>query len=418
MRERIPYLDALRCLAIFLVVLLHNDAPVVVNTACYGRPSWYLCMFLDGAVRLGVPLFFMISGCLLLNGTGAAEPAAFYRKKLPRLLVPLAVWNVIYHWTNAWQFHTDTGLLALLQKAFNRGTGYHMWYIYVLLGLYLLCPFLKRMVDGCTPSQLAALVGIILLPTAVLPLVSQMVSWSVVPLDTLMPGQAAYFLLGYGLGRWSLSLGQQRVFLYLGGAAGYLVCTAVNLLSASPQEHPPPVQRRGHHLPLPDGLRPVCVGPHPLGKTGRGPAAPRPAAGLAVPAGLRDLLGPSPGAGPGDQAGGGRPDCPGVSGRPAGPDLWDLPGLLPGGIPHPNPEKTAALSTRTSPLTGEVRVLMPRQKFFEIPSLQTGRNVILSSCKQELLLLRRAERGTHHSIQQKAGSHFGRHPQSGRAPLR
>ena len=47
MRERIPYLDALRCLAIFLVVLLHNDGTVVVNTACYGRPSWYLCMFLD-----------------------------------------------------------------------------------------------------------------------------------------------------------------------------------------------------------------------------------------------------------------------------------------------------------------------------------------------------------------------------------
>lgn len=98
MRERIPYLDALRCMAICLVVLLHNDAPVVVNTACYGRPSWYLCMFLDGAVRLGVPLFFMISGSLLLGGPEAAEPAAFYRKKLPRLLVPLAVWNVIYHW--------------------------------------------------------------------------------------------------------------------------------------------------------------------------------------------------------------------------------------------------------------------------------------------------------------------------------
>ena len=36
MRERIPYLDALRCLAIFLVVLLlHNDGTVVVDTACY-----------------------------------------------------------------------------------------------------------------------------------------------------------------------------------------------------------------------------------------------------------------------------------------------------------------------------------------------------------------------------------------------
>lgn len=132
MRERIPYLDALRCLAIFLVVLLHNDAPVVVNTACYGRPSWYLCMFLDGAVRLGVPLFFMISGSLLLGGPEAAEPAAFYRKKLPRLLVPLAVWNVIYHWTNAWQFQTDAGLLALLQKAFNRGPA-------ITCGTYMSC---------------------------------------------------------------------------------------------------------------------------------------------------------------------------------------------------------------------------------------------------------------------------------------
>lgn len=370
MRERIPYLDALRCLAIFLVVLLHNDAPVVVNTACYGRPSWYLCMFLDGAVRLGVPLFFMISGCLLLGKPETAEPAAFYQKKLPRLLAPLAVWNVIYHWTNAWQFHTDTGLLALLQKAFNRGTGYHMWYIYVLLGLYLLCPFLRRIVENSTPRQLAALAGIILLPTAVLPLVSQMVSWSVVPLDTLMPGQAAYFLLGYGLGRWSLS-GQQRVFLYLGGAAGYLVCTAVNLLSASPQEIPLPFSGGDtifHYL----SACALFVWGRTLWEKRGGPAAPRPPPLLAVPASLRDLLGPPPGAGPGDQAGGGRPDCPGVSGRPAGPDLWDLPGLLPGGIPHPNPEKTAALSTRTSPLTGEVRVLMPRQKFLKFPLYKRG----------------------------------------------
>ena len=83
MRERTAYLDALRCLAIFLVVLLHNDGMVVVNAAYYGCPSWYLCMLLDGVVRLGVPLFFMISGCLLLNGTGTAEPAAFYRKNCP-----------------------------------------------------------------------------------------------------------------------------------------------------------------------------------------------------------------------------------------------------------------------------------------------------------------------------------------------
>ena len=67
-----------KVVSIFLVVLLHNEGTVVVDTACYGRPSWYLCMFLDGAVRLGGPLFFMISGCLRLNGTGGEGAAAFY----------------------------------------------------------------------------------------------------------------------------------------------------------------------------------------------------------------------------------------------------------------------------------------------------------------------------------------------------
>ena len=163
-----------------------------------------------------------------------------------------------------------------------------------------------------------------------LPLVSQMVSWSVVPLDTLMPGQAAYFLLGYGLGRWSLS-GQQRVFLYLGGAAGYLVCTAVNLLSASPQEIPLPFSGGDtifHYLSAcalfvwvrtlwekrEEVLRPLA---RPLAWLSRR------AFGIYwVHPLVLDLV---------------------VSGRPAGPDLWDLPGLLPGGIPHPSPEKAVAL---------------------------------------------------------------------------
>ena len=59
MRERIAYLDFLRCLAIFLVILLHTLVPVVTNTGVYGVPSWKLCVALDAFTRVGVPLFFM-----------------------------------------------------------------------------------------------------------------------------------------------------------------------------------------------------------------------------------------------------------------------------------------------------------------------------------------------------------------------
>ena len=309
MRERIPYLDALRCLAIFLVVLLHNDGTVIVNTACYGRPSWYLCMLLDGMVRLGVPLFFMISGCLLLNGTGAAEPAAFYRKKLPRLLVPLAVWNVIYHWTNAGSpnGHGASGAapegLQPGDQLFTCGTYMSCW------ASTSCAPFSSGWWTAVRPVSWRLWRGSSCCPPPCCPCEPD-VSWSVAPLDMLMPGQAAYFLLGYGLGRWSLS-GQRRIFLYLGGAAGYLVCTAVNLLSASPQEIPLPLRRRGYHLPLSDGLRPVVWVRTLWEKRGevlRPLAGPSPAIQRAF-----GSTGPPPGAGPGDQAGGGRPDCSGVS---------------------------------------------------------------------------------------------------------
>ena len=97
MRERMTYLDCLRCLAIFLVIRLHTLVPVVTNTGVYGVPSWKLCVALDAFTRVGVPLFFMLSGYLMLSREGTRQFAAFYRKNLPKLGIPLVVWNLIYY---------------------------------------------------------------------------------------------------------------------------------------------------------------------------------------------------------------------------------------------------------------------------------------------------------------------------------
>ena len=67
MRQRAAYLDFLRCFAIFSVLLLHTLVPVVTNTGVYGAPSWKLCVALDALTRVGVPLFFMLSGYLMLS---------------------------------------------------------------------------------------------------------------------------------------------------------------------------------------------------------------------------------------------------------------------------------------------------------------------------------------------------------------
>ena len=86
---RIPYLDALRCLAILLVIALHVTAPIMVSPTLAQTNTWLACMVLDPLVRVGVPLFLMISGCLMLDDPRLREITPFYKKQLPKLLIPL-----------------------------------------------------------------------------------------------------------------------------------------------------------------------------------------------------------------------------------------------------------------------------------------------------------------------------------------
>ena len=119
----------------FLVIVLHTIAPVIIQTGVYGTASWAFCMGLDGINRMGVPLFFMISGYLMLSRPSTGDVRAFYRKNLPKLLIPLAVWNVVYFLEQVWRGRAEPALTAFLGELLDHGSGYHMWFIYVLLGI-------------------------------------------------------------------------------------------------------------------------------------------------------------------------------------------------------------------------------------------------------------------------------------------
>ena len=240
MEGRIVYLDALRCLAMLLVVVLHSIATVIINPELYGTTSWLFCMGLDALDRMGVPLFFMISGCLMLGGEGAGQIGPFYRKNLPKLLVPLLVWNVVYFGEQVLRGRNQATLRAFLGELLDQGSGYHMWFVYVLLGIYLVCPFLKKMTDRCTSREILLLIALIMLPTTFRNLFNRLQPAVYLYLfSPMLEGFLGYFLLGYWLG--SHRLGRRgRLVLYLLGVAGYLWGTAGNLLTASPAEIPLP----------------------------------------------------------------------------------------------------------------------------------------------------------------------------------
>lgn len=65
-KKRIFYLDQIRALAIVLVVLNHTCS-MFIKSQDIGTIGWLFPTICQGINILGVPLFLMISGALLLN---------------------------------------------------------------------------------------------------------------------------------------------------------------------------------------------------------------------------------------------------------------------------------------------------------------------------------------------------------------
>ncbi len=187
---RLSYLNYVRIGAIMLVLLLHCLPHVPGGQ----YESSYLFLTLNELARGGVPLFFMLSGFLLLRDKRTREFLPFYKRRMARILIPLAVWNVIY------AVLYGMTLRQFLDGLLNQGCAYHLWFLYQLAGLYLLAPFLKIVVDGCTRRQLWGLLLLIAFPGAIRTLFNLYTPFYMFLFGALIEPYTAYFLLGYLVG--------------------------------------------------------------------------------------------------------------------------------------------------------------------------------------------------------------------------
>ncbi len=93
-KSRIFYLDALKALAIFGIVLCHITANFIGNMAIINTYAWKFTLFCNCFVDFSVPIFVMISGALLINKD--YELTTFFKKKLNRIFVPYTFWILMY----------------------------------------------------------------------------------------------------------------------------------------------------------------------------------------------------------------------------------------------------------------------------------------------------------------------------------
>lgn len=206
-KGRILWLDIARTLAVILISLNHavNRAYSVYENQSaefYSIPfssTLFKTIFLVCS-HVGVPLFLMITGALILNKSFCSENdiRKFYRNNFLSLLITTEIWYFIMYWGIAVFYeHSVRGnlvgsLIGCLKTMMfiDQVTMGSMWYMPVILCLYLILPFVSVLVKRFPIRTFAIPAAIVFLSGMVMPFVNAM--------STLFGGQEVVFALETG----------------------------------------------------------------------------------------------------------------------------------------------------------------------------------------------------------------------------
>ncbi|RWY53883.1 acyltransferase [Mucilaginibacter gilvus] len=154
---KLSWISNLRLIAMLAVVVLHTASPLLFNYKTSALGNWMAADVYNAAVRFAVPVFVMITGALLLGKD--YELGDFLKKRLGRLLLPFLFWSLVYV---AYQWYEEIiyfhgglwGNINLVLHQLKIGSSYHLWYVYLLVGLYLIIPIISKFVRNASEKEL------------------------------------------------------------------------------------------------------------------------------------------------------------------------------------------------------------------------------------------------------------------------
>ena len=181
--------------------------------------------------RISVPLFVMISGFLLLPMKGTCSE--FFKKRFVRILGPFVVWSALYalYYVATRGDSWGQAITNILHIPVNFGVEVgHLWYIYMLVGLYLIVPVISPWLANCSKAGLQGYLGLwgvtTLIPYIhlIFPQIWGECFWNPTPAFYYFSGFIGYFLLGFHARRYGpLSLS----WAVLLTVVGYIVTAAI-----------------------------------------------------------------------------------------------------------------------------------------------------------------------------------------------
>ena len=209
------WIDWLRVAACFMVFVVHSTEPFYLGgdgALILNETDAFWSSFFDTLVRSCVPLFIIASSYLQFP---TKYPAGeFFKRRTVRVLIPFVIWTIVYAFV--WGEPVENFRNLLLN--FNYAAG-HLWFVYMLIGVYLLMPILSPWAEKVEKKELQIYLGIWLF-TTLIPIIRDLASGGetlVIYGPSGLPRQALFPL--WGEASWNA----YGTFYYFSGFIGYLL---------------------------------------------------------------------------------------------------------------------------------------------------------------------------------------------------
>jgi len=222
--DRIIYMDWLRAIAAFCVVATHAAQPVWQITDI-SSSAWRVANIYESAVRWSVPVFVMISGALMLKSRKSFR--SIFQHNIVRQSITLFIWGVLYFAESVLYYKKglSESVLVVLYSP--------LWFLFMLIGLYAIIPFLRLIVEEKRRTEYFLLLSIafqIVFPFA-LRWLDRIIPQAAYDFDVLLDdihfkfgmGFSLYFVLGYYLNTYQISRRTELLICIVGLAAFFVL---------------------------------------------------------------------------------------------------------------------------------------------------------------------------------------------------
>lgn len=220
-QKRVLYLDLLRVICIFCMMLLHICASQY-DEIDVTSVSWQTINVYDSLVRFCVPEFVMISGVFFLNPERDYPLKKLLKNNILRIVTAYFFWSFCYALGNNLMEYRTINAAFLGSVARDTFTGhYHLWFLNMIVGIYLVVPFLRKIAENKKMLEYFILLSFVVCYLGnllkLLPVVGEVVGTI---LDKgslfLVAGYTGFFMAGYYFSTYEISKKLRNTIYALG----------------------------------------------------------------------------------------------------------------------------------------------------------------------------------------------------------